>query len=181
MNENDWLINKQTIRDRLKSSLCPKWTDKILDVGCDGGSLVKYFQQFADVYGIDINKTNELVRNVSQQDATKTNFPDNHFDKIYSSHCIEHIVDSYLLFWELSRILKAEGTVVLIYPFELFQGMVALRLAYRMRTAPWMVHRQIYYPRKIINIIRETNLTHINSKLFFAKTPQWLTVLKKRG
>jgi ubiquinone/menaquinone biosynthesis C-methylase UbiE len=180
--KKDLLMDKEKIRGIIEKNLMPIAKERILEIGCNVGDDVKYFQEYADIYGIDSNKDaiiNKVTKNILLRDAVNSDFPDESFDKIYSSHAIEHIQDKYKLFGEMDRILKPVGKLILIYPFELFRGMATIRVALQVKIAPHRIHLHIYYPRKIEKIIKQTRLIHLYSKFFFARTPQWLTVLTK--
>ena len=186
--DRDWLIDKERIRAIIKLELKPIAADRILEIGRNKGEFVKYFQQFApETYGIDINKSavrNKVTEKIFLMGATKMGFKDGFFNKIYSSHTIEHISESSKLFSEINRLLKPNGRVVLIYPFELFRGMAALRTAWQSTGSIFKakkLHVHTYCPKKIKRLINDKDMVHIYSKLFFARTPQWLTVLEKKN
>jgi SAM-dependent methyltransferase len=44
--------------------------------------------------------------------------PDNSFDFVHSSHCLEHMVDPYVAFSNWVRVLKPRGYMVLVVPDE---------------------------------------------------------------
>ncbi|MFH1290364.1 MAG: hypothetical protein ABIH92_03070, partial [Nanoarchaeota archaeon] len=80
------------------------------------------------------------------------------------------------------RTMKKGAVAVLIYPWELFRGMAALRTALKSHGS-LSASRKLYVhklnPGKIRKYISRTSLKHKKSKLFFALLPQYMTVLQK--
>lgn len=78
-----------------------------LELGC-GANKKKGF------YGIDISNLNgvDLVFDLNKGIPLK----DNSVDKVYSSHCIEHIEEPLKIFEEIYRVLKEDGTATIILP-----------------------------------------------------------------
>ena len=105
--------------------LDPKNGEKILDVGCGSGELIlKIAKKGSQVYGIDIseediNNSKDLARrsNLAAKfqvaDALNLPYPDNYFDKIVSSSCLEHFIDDIKALKEMKRVLKPKGYLVL--------------------------------------------------------------------
>lgn len=60
-------------------------------------------------------------KNIMHQDCTKMSFDNNSFDLIISQHVFEHIFKIKQSLSELFRITKPNGTIVLNFPFFLFQ------------------------------------------------------------
>lgn len=50
-------------------------------------------------------------------DNTALPFPDNHFDAVFSSHCMEHSVDLPMSLAAIRRVLKSGGIVFIAVPF----------------------------------------------------------------
>ncbi|PIR02218.1 MAG: hypothetical protein COY73_00720 [Candidatus Nealsonbacteria bacterium CG_4_10_14_0_8_um_filter_37_14] len=167
--------------------LNPQATDKILEIGCDKGRLVKEIKKYSkNVIGIDINR--EAVKmavtsNIVEMDGTDTNFPPNSFDKIYSCHTIEHISNLNKFFKEIDRILKPGGIVVISYPIEIFRGSNALFDAffvYQNLLAARELHLHRLNPGKIKKLIVSINLDYLKSEIHFRPFPSYYTVLRKK-
>lgn len=100
--------------DLIMSLLGPKSGDKVLDMGCGKGQLGLFLKdkvKDADVTFSDVSKIpNEYLKGHSfvQCSMTKTPFPDNSFDKIYSLSTISHIDDIDSAIKEMLRISKGE-------------------------------------------------------------------------
>ena len=167
--------------------LKPKKKEKILDLGCGRGFYVKAMEKYTDeIVGVDINR--EAVKKAISQkviygDATNLNFNSNTFDKIYSLHTIEHIVDLKKFFKEVSRILKAEGIIVLVYPWELIRGIQVVGTATIYYKNPFKareLHLHKLTPQKIQILIKDTSLHHLKSKFSLALGFHYITILEKR-
>ncbi len=173
---------------RLTRELKPAPEDVVLDVGCNFGALVSYLRPFCrEVVGIDVNAEairSSAVEGLLVMDGRKTDFPDEHFTKIVSSHTIEHITDLPALFREVERILKPGGEVVLYYPCELWRGMGTMRNAWFDFRNPFMgyrIHVNWLNHQRIARLIRGTDLEVYRKRFYFDPQPGYLTVLKKRG
>ena len=164
--------------------------EKVLEIGCNRGSIVKRLQDLGvDAYGVDINSgaiADGLTDNLSIMDATDLKFPDNSFDKVYSLHTIEHIPDLKRALAEMERVLKPNGRLVLTYPIEpsFMRGFWCLYHAivvYKNPLAAREIHIHSIHPRKLRKLIHAfgLNLKHITSPFFVSLYPQYLTVFTK--
>lgn len=177
--------NKKIFREILKY-LDPQPEDRILEIGSGRGFFVKKMLSFSkNVIGIDLNPWAVALKkcsNVKLMDATKLDFPPGSFDKIYSSHTIEHISDLEKFFKELERVLRPKGKVVLIYPFEVIRGLNVLKDAILIFRNPFRarsLHLHKLNPSKIKKFIKGSKLSHSESHLIFTPFPNYLTVLVK--
>lgn len=103
-----------------------------LDLGCaDGGySAAMLDAGAADVIGIDVEADRieaarqahpEMVFHVS--DGERLSFPDGSFDGVFMNEVFEHVADERVTLEEVHRILKPNGTLIIIspnrgFPFE---------------------------------------------------------------
>jgi len=171
---------------KLKQELRLGPDDVVLDVGCNRGDLVACLRPGCRrVVGIDVNE--RAVRSSDVDDLhvmsiLDTDFPDDCFTRIVSSHTIEHIDDLGGAFAEMSRILRPGGLVVLHYPWEVFRGMATMRNAYRLFRDPFRgyeLHRHRLCHGKIRSLIRGTRLHIVDRKFFWDPQPGYITVLTK--
>lgn len=87
----------------------------ILVVGCGKGieAAVLSDALSAQVTGIDIETNFDEVAtkfaDLRQGDATRMEFPDGHFDAVYSFHALEHIPDYKQALKEIKRVLRPGG------------------------------------------------------------------------
>src|SRR3989344_2684555 len=105
-----------------------KKNDKILDLGCCTGTLLKILakkKKTTKIYGIDINISalkiakNKLINTktiLKKYNGIKIPFEDNFFDTIFSSLVIHHIPkkDRVLIFFEIKRVLKEDGNLFIL-------------------------------------------------------------------
>lgn len=104
-------VTTRLIRQRLGTTF-----KRILVVGCGSGSeAVVFAQEFkSEVVGIDLDTSGFSPWAVKQVDlrkgdATHLEFPDNHFDLVYSFHALEHIPRFETALSEMARVLAAGG------------------------------------------------------------------------
>ena len=112
-------------RDEKIDLLLKKW-DVVLDIWCAvGGFYDKRKHKKIDFHGVDYNPDlvkfcNEKWLQVKEWDISKgkLDYPDETFDFIYCSHVLEHILsnEQIALFWEMSRVLKKGGKLMLFTP-----------------------------------------------------------------
>ncbi len=100
-----------------------------LEIGIGISSILENLQQFTCT-GVDISqktiettehlfKTHQLQGTFIQADATSLPFADNSFDVIVTSHVFEHIEDDEKAFREVARVLKPDGTFIMLVPGSL--------------------------------------------------------------
>jgi len=98
--------------------------DKILDIGCNTGHLLKSIQRKVQCscWGIDIEKKIMTLKipncNFKVADVTKMPFEDNYFDKIFALDTLEHVKNIESAIDEVYRILKPTGFIILSGPTE---------------------------------------------------------------
>lgn len=163
--------------------LNPQKSNIILEIGCNKGEFVEILKNYSPaVAGIDINIEaieNSNDENLKVMSAEKLEFKNSSFDKIVSSHTIEHILNLEKTFSEIERVLKPGGICVLIYPFEIVRGMNNFFSAWKMYKSPFAsrkLHLHKLNPQKISAL---TKMAIIKKGLFLAPYPTYYTVLKK--
>lgn len=97
---------------------------KILDVACGDGVGLSWFKEneFKDVYGVDfspkkVERALEYKFPVFEENFHNLSFDDNIFDIVYSSHTLEHSNNPTLALKEWSRVMKPDGTFILVLPY----------------------------------------------------------------
>lgn len=101
-----------------------KNSKKVLDIGCNFGlQLKEYYLEGYDVYGLDLNKQaiEDAKRNLPQgnfQNTTieQSNYEDNFFDIIRTSHVLEHVYDVDSFIKKVYQILKPGGKFIVKVP-----------------------------------------------------------------
>lgn len=119
-----WVRGHQLIaKELIKKSLLRQKRENlmILDVGCSGGGIAEFLQQFGKVYGFDISFDSLLAcassnKTVIQSDATRIPFKENIFDVVVLLEVAEHIEDNKSLFKEVQRVCKNRGLVFVMIP-----------------------------------------------------------------
>lgn len=93
---------------------------KVLDVACGIGRLGQTFS--ANVWGFDMNpkaiavaKHNGIRAKLGDAEG-KWKYPNAYFDMVLASHIIEHVRNPDELLTEAKRVLKKNGTLVIITP-----------------------------------------------------------------
>jgi len=165
--------------------LNPQKNEVILEIGCNRGELVEVLRNYSPATtGIDVNiEAIESSKNkgLKIMTAEKLGFENDFFDKIVSSHTIEHIPDLKKAFEEMERALKPGGTAVLIYPFEIVRGLNNFFSAWKMYKNPFAARKLHLHKLNPPKISALTKMTIIKKGLFFAPYPTYYTVLKKKG
>ena len=96
----------------------------ILDIGCSSGDLLIKLKDnhYSNLYGIDSSKNainnckEKNLNDVQIMNASKLEFPDNHFDCIIASNIIEHIEDDNSTIIEWHKKLKPNGILIIMVP-----------------------------------------------------------------
>lgn len=156
--------------------------DRILEVGCHRGSLVRQLMKSSRyVIGIDIDESvvkSAGLKNLCVANAEDLSFKDQSFDVLIACHTIEHIVDLERTSIEFSRVLKPEGRLILIYPWEPIIGIACLYNYLGSRKSN-KTHKHKLDPRKIKDFFGNKNLQHFWSRIYFAFFPMYITIFKK--
>jgi SAM-dependent methyltransferase len=95
---------------------------KVLDIGCGTGDRLLVFRRKGfDVYGVEVSSSARYAKeyldlNVLEGNLFKASFPDNFFDIITMHNVLEHVHRPKELLWEINRILKKGGFLVIQVP-----------------------------------------------------------------
>ncbi|KKR78706.1 MAG: SAM binding domain-containing protein [Parcubacteria group bacterium GW2011_GWA2_40_8] len=98
---------------KIISLLNPQPKEKILDIGCNRGELVAELRELCpetDITGCDINAdaiATASVSGLAVMQADNLKYPENTFDKIVSSHTLEHVPDFSGALEEMKRAILA--------------------------------------------------------------------------
>jgi ubiquinone/menaquinone biosynthesis C-methylase UbiE len=99
-------------------------TDRILEVGCGGGHILRLFPHSnltgVDVSGRMLDKARENLRGYRVQllkgDLSTLSLSDAGFDRIICSEVLEHVADPHAILLEIRRLLAPNGRVVVTFP-----------------------------------------------------------------
>lgn len=176
-------LHVQEVRKRLD----PRQEDKILEIGCAKGQVVRAVQDLApETYGVDVNPQaieQGVTRNLQVMSADKLEFPDESFDKVYSFHTIEHVQDPREVLSEIGRVLRPGGKVLLVYPAEPVRGLFSVVASFIMFKHPFEarnIHLHKLTPKKLQKLLSGTGLAHAESGFSLVKGPEFFTVLRKQ-
>ena len=175
--------------ERVRRYLRPAWDDRLLEIGCSRGFLTQRVREelAPSTTGVDLNPeaiANACVDGLSVMDAQALAYEDDSFDKIYSFHCIEHIPDLHGALREMNRVLKPGGRILLVYPAEPIRGLYVVPTAiilFGNALRAREIHLHKLWPAKIERMLTATSLDVTASALDLLLTPQFITVLEKRG
>ena len=175
--------------ERVRRYLRPRWDDRVLEIGCSRGFLTQRVRDelAPATIGVDLNPeaiANACVDGLSVMDAQALAYDDATFDKIYSFHCIEHIPDLHGALREMNRVLKPGGRILLVYPAEPIRGLYVVPTAiilFGNALRAREIHLHKLWPAKIERMLTATSLDVTASALDILLTPQFITVLEKRG
>ncbi|MCK5609815.1 class I SAM-dependent methyltransferase [Candidatus Pacearchaeota archaeon] len=115
---------ERKLRKKALDMLDIKKTDKVLEIGCATGcGLLGISKRTNKVYGIDL--TPEMVKQakkrnkkatIKEGDATKLNFKDNFFDKVYISNVLELLneKEKKKALKEIKRVLRKNGKICIV-------------------------------------------------------------------
>lgn len=100
----------------------------VLEVGAGPGIHLKYIKHKYDCYVmtdgnpafVSIMESKYLDKKiiVQPEDAAKLSFEDNYFDRVISSHVLEHIQQPHIVIREWMRVLKPGGVLSLALPCD---------------------------------------------------------------
>ena len=123
----DDLYSRIATRGLLKRSqvvIDNKGSGKLLDVGCATGNFLRMMQKFPgwDLQGVEISEhAAKIARenyqlNVYTGVIEEANYPADHFDVVTLWDVLEHILDPNSLLFEVNRVLKSSGNLILRVP-----------------------------------------------------------------
>ena len=120
-----WFVGKQfLVRSILETIACDDPAkDKILDVGCGTGTVLKRLQEFGVAYGVDLSsdaiqflKKRNLNMIACSDVSRSIPFKDEVFSVITCLDVLEHLDDDLTLLSEMVRVCRPGGYIVLTVP-----------------------------------------------------------------
>jgi SAM-dependent methyltransferase len=182
------LINRWNPRnlDLVLEWVKPQRGQKILDVGCGRGHLVKALTgRGIEAWGIDLNpNATELAGdlNVQTMSAAALEFADASFDSVVSFHAIEHIPPLKGAMAEIARVVRPGGKVLLVYPAEPIRGLYAVPTSIILHKTPFKareVHVHRLNPRKVEGLGAAAGLTELRHAFRPWPSPEYASLLEK--
>lgn len=132
-----------------------KQSDILLDIGCGEGDRIKKFDQKCKVIGIDISfkMCKKAKENVINGDIIVANletlpFKDNSLHKISAIYSIIYSFSKQNVFYEISRVLKNRGELILYEPnkcsfLTLIRYLQNIRFHFLKNKNPKVIHHRI--------------------------------------
>ncbi len=174
--------NLEIIRDWV----APVPDERILDVGCGKGHLVKALSELGiDAVGIDLNPNAAdvaVVPRVRTMSATHLDFEDGAFDAVVSFHAIEHIPPIDEALREIARVVKPSGKVLLVYPAEPIRGLYAIPTSVILHRTPFkarQVHIHKLNPALVAKLGTMAGLRELKRKLRMWPSPEYASLFDR--
>jgi SAM-dependent methyltransferase len=117
-----WFVGvRAMVRSLLSLSAGNRNLGKVLDLGCGTGALLDQLRGCsAELWGLDVSQEGLKFcairghKKLVLADATRIPFRQNYFDVITAIGLIEHLDDDQLFLSEVKRLLKPNGTLILL-------------------------------------------------------------------
>ncbi|UCC30769.1 MAG: class I SAM-dependent methyltransferase [Phycisphaerales bacterium] len=108
----------------IRSMVAAKPSDRILEVGCGGGHVLRQFPE-SDLTGVDVS--GEMLakarRNLQgyrayllKGELQELDLPDAGFDKVICTEVLEHAVDPEAILAQIKCLVRTEGRLVITFP-----------------------------------------------------------------
>ena len=166
--------------------MAPVPGERILDVGCGKGHLVKALSELGiDAVGIDLNPNAAdvaVVPRVRTMSATHLDFEDGAFDAVVSFHAIEHIPPIDEALREMARVVKPSGKVLLVYPAEPIRGLYAIPTSVILHRTPFkarQVHIHKLNPALVAKLGAVAGLRQLKKKLRMWPSPEYASLFDR--
>ncbi len=167
--------------------------DEILEIGSGNGSFLSILRERSNhVIGMDINQSGLGIQNTIRADARALPFDDNSFDKVISSHTLEHIEDLATVFKEIDRVTRPGGKGLHFFPAHFItkaEGAIfdAIRMFGFNRRAWEEAHKMHVHwlnPHKLYEFMGDTELRITGATKFVVPETHgtnWAILLEKKN
>ena len=180
------LINRWNPRNLeiIRDWIAPAPGERILDVGCGKGHLVKALSELGvDAVGIDLNPNAAevaVVPRVRTMSAINLEFEDGTFDAVVSFHAIEHIPPVGDALREMARVVKPTGKVLVVYPAEPIRGLYAIPTSVILHGNPFrarQVHVHRLNPGLVATLATAAGLRQVRKRFRMWPSPEYASLL----
>ncbi|MCK5595253.1 class I SAM-dependent methyltransferase [bacterium] len=117
-----WYVGKRKIVSGLLKKFVSKKDNRILDIGCGTGIVLKMLNKYGLASGLDISHDalsfckGRGLNSLFLGSATSLPFPDETFSLVTALDILEHIEDDTLALREIRRVLKKGGLAIITTP-----------------------------------------------------------------
>ncbi len=149
-----WFVGKQFLVKSALRKCSLNWLGKerILDIGCGTGTILKLLRDFGIAYGMELSthairflKKRDLKLFVRSDAGQSIPFKDNSFSAITCLDVLEHLDDDLALLNEMLRVCKPGGHIVLTVPaFNLLWSPHDVALHHRRRYTRTQMLKKIF-------------------------------------
>jgi SAM-dependent methyltransferase len=123
---SDWVDLQWSVLVGSLKETAPQARGRLLDVGCGNRPYEEYFRPYVSQYfGIEHEATFQLTTSGNGvrrpdilYDGVKLPFPDRTFETVLSVQVLEHTPHPGQLVCEMSRVLRDDGLLILVAPFQ---------------------------------------------------------------
>jgi SAM-dependent methyltransferase len=123
---SDWVDLQWSVLVGSLKQAAPRARGRLLDVGCGNKPYEEYFRPYVSEYfGIEHESTFELTTSGNGArrpdilyDGMNLPFPDRTFETVLSVQVLEHTPFPGQLVCEMSRVLRDDGLLILVAPFQ---------------------------------------------------------------
>jgi 2-polyprenyl-3-methyl-5-hydroxy-6-metoxy-1,4-benzoquinol methylase len=169
--EDDQYSTTKNERERSRQSIkkaVPSNTKLLLDVGCGGAWVAEHFTtKNVQVISLDVSTKNPIqaLQKVNNEnhaavvaDVFNLPFTNNTFDTIIASEVIEHLVDPSLFVAKLLAVLKPNGKLILMTPYN--EKIVYNMCVHCNHPTPNFAHLHSFNEKNIGNYFPKKDITY---------------------
>lgn len=110
--------------DHIARLVDPRPSDRILEVGCGGGHVLRQFRRAeltgVDVSGVMLDKARDNLRGyrvtLLKGELDEVGLEDDSFDAVVCTEVLEHVVDPHAVLRGIARVVRPGGRVVVTFP-----------------------------------------------------------------
>lgn len=161
-----WFVGKQfLIRSILEGSFsCDPAIDRMLDIGCGTGAVLKPLEDFGTAYGVELSA--DAIQFLKMRDSNlvvrsdvsrSIPFKDDAFSVITCLDVLEHLDDELTLLNEMMRVCKPGGHIILTVP--------ALNALWSPHDAA-LRHKRRYTKKELLEKVRPLNASVIKKSYY---------------